>query len=172
MRRALEIEPLSLIINRTYGDYLFYARKYDESIAQLKKTVDLESNFESTHNSLGYAYWMKGEYAESVEEFAKRREAGGSQQLAALVRESFVKGGWEGFLRMRVAEFRTSYPSSYAVAIYLAALGEKEEAFAELNKAYENREYGLVLLKVDPRLDPLRSDPRFTDLIHRVGFPQ
>jgi serine/threonine-protein kinase len=171
-RRALEMEPLSLIINRSYGDLLFYARKYDESIAQLKKTLDLDFNFESTHNSLGYAYWMKGEYAESVEEFAKRREAGGSQQLAALVRESFVKGGWEGFLRMRIGEFRTSNPSSYAVAIYHAALGEKDEAFAELNKAYENREFGLVLLKVDPRLDPLRSDPRFADLVRKVGLPQ
>ena len=171
-RRALEIEPLSLSINRAYGDHLLYARRYDESIAQLKKTLDLDANFETAHNSLGYAYWMNTNYAESVEEFAKRREAGGSQQLAALVRESFAKGGWAGFLQMRIGEFRTSNTSSYAVAIYRAALGEKDEAFAELNKAYENREFGLELLKVDPRLDPLRSDPRFAELMRKVGLPQ
>ncbi len=171
-RRALEIEPLSLSINRSYGDHLLYARRYDESIAQLKKTLDLDANFETAHNSLGYAYWMNTNYAESVEEFAKRREAGGSQQLAALVRESFAKGGWAGFLQMRIGEFRTSNTSSYAVAIYRAALGEKDEAFAELNKAYENREFGLELLKVDPRLDPLRSDPRFAELMRKVGLPQ
>ncbi len=171
-RQALEIEPLSLSINRAYGDHLLYARRYDESIAQLKKTLDLDANFETAHNSLGYAYWMNTNYAESVEEFAKRREAGGSQQLAALVRESFAKGGWTGFLQMRIGEFRTSNTSSYAVAIYRAALGEKDEAFAELNKAYENREFGLELLKVDPRLDPLRSDPRFAELMRKVGLPQ
>src|SRR6266496_935938 len=171
-RRALEIEPLSLSINRAYGDHLLYARRYDESIAQLKKTLDLDANFETAHNSLGYAYWMNTNYAESVEEFAKRREAGGSQQLAALVRESFAKGGWAGFLQMRIGEFQTSNTSSYAVAIYRAALGEKDEAFAELNKAYENREFGLELLKVDPRLDPLRSDPRFAELMRKVGLPQ
>ncbi len=88
------------------------------------------------------------------------------------MRESFAKSGWEGFLRMRMGEFRTSNTSSYGVAIYAAALGEKDEAFAELNKAFENREFGIVLLKVDPRLDPLRDDPRFQDLMRRIGFSQ
>jgi TolB-like protein/Tfp pilus assembly protein PilF len=171
-RRASEIEPLSLIVNRAYGDQLLYARRYDESIAQLKKTLELDANFESAHNSLAYAYWVKGNYSASVEEFAKRRDVGGDQQLGALYRESFAKGGWEGFLRMRKDEFRISNATSYGVAIYAAALGEKTVAFAELNKAYENREFGVLLLKVDPRLDPLRSDPRFQELVKRIGFPE
>ena len=172
VRRALEIEPLSLNLNRVYGDHLLYASRYDESIAQLKKTLDLDANFESAHNSLGYAYWMNANYADSVEEFAKRHDIGGNQRLAAQLRESFAKGGWEGFLRMREDEFRTSNTTSYGVTIYAAALGEKDEAFAELNKAFENREFGLLLLKVDPRLDPLRDDPRFQALVKKVGFPQ
>lgn len=171
VRRALDLEPLSLVFNRSYGTNLFYARRYEESIAQLKKTLKLDPNYRpSPYASLANAYWMKGDYAESVEEFAKYREAQGRQRDAALVRESFSKGGWEGFLRMRIGELRGSTTNSYGVAEYHAALGEKDEAFAALNKAYENHEYGLVVLKVDSRLDALRDDPRFQDLLRRVGF--
>jgi len=116
--------------------------------------------------------WMKGDYAESVEQFAKYRDVSGRQRDAALLRESFSKGGWEGFLRMRIGELRALAANSYGVATYHTALGERDEAFAELNKAYDNHEYGILLLKVDPRLDPLRLDPRFQVLLRRVGLAQ
>ena len=78
-------------------------------------------------------------------------------------------------MRMRIAELRSptmhTYPG-YNLATYYVALGEKDEAFAALNKAYENHEFGMILLKVDPRLDPLRDDQRFKDLLSRVGFSQ
>jgi len=170
LRRALEIEPFSPVINRSYGDNLFYARRYDESIAQFKKTLSLDAKWSSAYSFLSSAYWMKGDHAESVEQFAKYREVRGREQDAALLRESFAKGGWEGFLRMRIAGLRGFTTASSIAATYYAALGEKDAAFAELNKAYENHEYGILLLKVDPRLDPLRSDPRFQDLLRRVGF--
>lgn len=85
---------------------------------------------------------------------------------------SFTKGGWEGFLRAMTGERRPANLRSYFAVTFHAALGEKDKAFAELNKAYEKREYFLVLLKVDPRLDPLRDDPRFAELMRRVGLPQ
>jgi tetratricopeptide (TPR) repeat protein len=171
VRQALKIEPRSLAFNRSYGTDLFYARRYDESIAQLEKTLKLDASYQpSPHASLANAYWMKGDYAESAEEFAKYREAQGRQQDAGRVRESFSRGGWEGFLRMRIAELRGSTTNSYGLAEYHAALGEKDQAFAELNKAYENHEYGLLVLKVDSRLDSLRDDRRFQDLLRRVGF--
>lgn len=170
-RRALETEPLSLIINRSYGDDLLYARRYDEGIAQLKKTVSLDANFASAHISLSNAYWEKADYAASAEEYAKYQEVSGRQQRAALLREGFSKGGWEGFLRIRVEDLRTSN-TPYEVALYRAALGEKDEAFAELDKSYEDREWGTVLLKVDPRLDSLRSDPRCDELVRRIGLAQ
>jgi tetratricopeptide (TPR) repeat protein len=175
VRQALELEPLSLPINRSYGDLLFYARRYDESIAQYKKTLALDANWTSASQGLASAYWMKGDYAARVEAFAKYREAQGRKADAALVRESFSKGGWEAFLRLRIEELRnpTINPyADYALATYLAALGEKDEAFAALNRAYENQEYGLLLIKTDPRLDPLRDDPRFQELLRKVGFPQ
>ncbi|MDQ3687329.1 MAG: hypothetical protein M3430_17280, partial [Acidobacteriota bacterium] len=88
-----------------------------------------------------------------------------------LMRESFAKGGREGFLRY-MTEDRRATRAFYAVAIFHAALGEKDKAFAELNKSYERRETPLFLIKIDPRFDPLRDDPRFQELLRKVGFPQ
>jgi len=169
-RRALEIDPLSLVINRSYGEILLLARRYDESIAQLKKTLELDAGFVSAHYSLAVAYQMRGNYAEAVEEFAKSQELMGEAQKAASVRESYAVNGWQGFLRM-IAEEHLQYNLPWDnLAAFHAALGEKDKAFAELNKSYENREIFMVILKVEPRLDPLREDPRFDDLVKRVGL--
>ncbi len=139
---------------------------------QLKKTLELDASFAAAHESLATAYFARGNYAESVEEFAKSQELSGEPQNAVLARESFAHGSWQGFLRAMTGERRPANVSPYRAATFYAALGEKDKAFAELNKAYENREFFMVLLKVDPRLDPLRSDPRFQDLLRRVGLPQ
>ena len=170
IRRALEIDPLSLIVNRGYGDRLIDARRYDEAIAQLKKTLELDGNFVLAYGSLAQLYQARGDYAESVEASAKAYELTGRQEYAALARESFAEGGWEGYLRAMME--RRPELWSYTRGLYHATLGEKDKAFAELNKAYENREAFLIRLKVDPRLDSLRSDPRFADLMRRVGLPQ
>ena len=169
-RRALEIDPLSLIINRMYADGLFRARKYDESIAQLKKTLELDANFVSAYSSLSNAYQLRGNYVESVEAFAKHQELNGEHENAAIIRQSFARGGWQRFLRMMTEGHRLPNLEFYTIATFHAALGENDKAFAELNKSYERRENTLVWLIVDPRLDPLRLDPRFKDLLRRVGF--
>ncbi len=169
-RRALEIDPLSLILNRTYGESLLFARQYDEAIAQLNKTVELDANFASVHVSLSTVYQLKDDYAGSVEEIAKFQELIGEQQNAALMRESFVQGGWEGYLRAMTGTRRPVNLPAYIIATFHAELGEKDKAFAELNKSYENREYFMVLLRVDPRLDSLRDDPRFVEIIKRMNL--
>jgi TolB-like protein/Flp pilus assembly protein TadD len=171
-KRALELDPLSLVINRNYGESLLFARRYDESIAQLKKTLELDANFAQGHSSLATAYHVKGRYAESVEELARSTELNGNSERAALMRESFTKGGWEGYLRMMVGEGAIAdlASPSYFAAVCYVALGEKDKAFIELNKAHEKREYRLTFLKVDPRLDPLRSDSRFNELLRKVGL--
>ena len=170
-KRALEIDPFSLVINRAYGERFALARRYDEAIAQLKKTLELDAGFLSARYSLAAAYQMNGNYAECVEELAKSQDLMGKPQAAASVRESYGRNGWQGFLRM-ITEERLQFSSPWDnLAVFHAALGEKDKAFAELNKAYENRETFMVLLKVDPRLDPLRDDPRFQELLRKVGFP-
>jgi len=171
-RRALEIDPLSLIINRMYGHTLLYARQYDAAIAQLRKTVDLDPNFPSAHFTLALAHEVKGNHAECVEEFAELHRLNGEPQKAALVRESFAKGGWQSFLKTMTREGRLANSSAYNAATFYVALGEKDKAFAELNKSYQNREASMRSLKIDPLLDPLRDDPRFTDLMRAMGLQQ
>ncbi len=170
--RALEIDPFSLIFNRGYGERLIYARRYDDAIAQLKKTLEMDAGFVSTHYSLAVAYQIKGNYAEAVEEFAKFQELTGEPQTAAAIRENYAKNGWQGFLRMITEEGLQFITPWHNVAIFHAALGDKDKAFAELNKSYERRESLMLRLKVDPRFDPLRDDPRYQDLLRRVGFLQ
>lgn len=164
--RALEIEPFSLIINREYGSKLFFARRYDEAIAQFKKTVELDAGFPSVHYSLALAYQMKGNYAEAVEEHAKYQELINEPNKAALIRESFAKGGWQGFLRTIIDESLRIDLSWDGLAMYYAALGEKDKAFELLNQRFENRKIRPGSL-IDPRFDPLRDDPRFTELEKR-----
>ena len=108
-------------------------------------------------------------YAEAIEEFAKYQELNGEGQTAAQVRESFAKGGWQGFLRAMTGEQRPANLSGYEKVVFHAALGDKGKAFAELDKSYEV--FGRVL-KVDPLLDPFRDDPRFAELLRRVGLSQ
>jgi TolB-like protein/DNA-binding winged helix-turn-helix (wHTH) protein len=171
IRRALEIDPLSLIINRIYGNILSNARRYDEAIVQIKKTMELDANFASAHYSLSNIYWLTGNHSESVEEFAKYQELLGEYQKAARSREIFAKAGWKGYLQEMIREQRPNDLSSYRTAFYLAELGEKDKAFAELEKSYEKREAALMFLKSELRFDPLRGDPRFEALLRKVGFP-
>jgi tetratricopeptide (TPR) repeat protein len=172
LERALEIDPFSLIITRGYGERLIFARRYDDAITQLKKTLELDADFELAHFSLAIAYQMKDNYAEAVEEYAKYQEQIGEPQTAAIMRESYSKSDWQGFLRM-ITEKRIRFNSPLDnLATFYAALGEKDKAFAKLNKSYENRENIMSQLKVDPRLDSLRDDPRFQELLRKVGFPQ
>ena len=145
-RRALELEPLSLIINSNYGYLLINFRRYDEAIAHLKKTLELDENFIATHGNLATAYQLNGNYAESVAALAREREINGESEVAALMRESFAKGGWQGFL-LYMTEDRRATRSIYSAATFHAALGEKDKAFIALNKSYESRETPLIALQ-------------------------
>jgi TolB-like protein len=177
-RRALALEPLSLVFNSSYGEMLVKARRYDDAINQLKKTVDLDERFFLAYFSLAAVYQLKGNYPESIEMRARRAEINGNVEKAAAVRDSFARGGWEGYLRYEISlvnprpgreeRFRSI---RYELATMYAQLGEKDKAFEALNDAYENREFGLLGMKVDPVLDPLRDDPRFPELLKKVGFP-
>jgi eukaryotic-like serine/threonine-protein kinase len=171
-RRGLELDPLSLIINRMYGMSLFYFRQYDESINQLEQTVKLDPGFQSGHFGLANVYQITGNSADSVEEYAKSEELGGRPEVAALIRESYAKNGWRGFLKTMTEEGRLRNSPHYNAARFYAALGEKDRAIKELNTAYENRETNIMWLKADPLVDQLRPDPRFQELLRKVGFPE
>ncbi len=171
IQRGLELDPISLPANFMYGQSLLSARRYDEAIAQFKKTLELDANYLPPHGGLASAYLMKRDYAASIAERVKINELIGTRQRGELIQKSFDEGGWKGFLKLVTNERQILFPPHVIVAAY-AELGEKDKAFALLNKLYEAREGTLVGLKVDPRLDNLRDDPRFQDLLRRVGLPQ
>jgi serine/threonine-protein kinase len=172
IRRALEIEPLSIVINRLYGDALVCHKLYEEALVQLKKTLELDPAFPTTHLSLSAVYQLTGKYAESVESYAKYQDLSGKTQTAKLARDSFAAGGWQGYLKTMTGTNRPIGVSPFIAATFFVQLGEKDKAFAELDKALDNREYLLLYIKIDPRLDPLRDDPRLRELIQRMRFPE
>jgi TolB-like protein/Tfp pilus assembly protein PilF len=172
IRRALEIDPLSPVTNLQNAQLLFYERKYDESETLGKKNVELDPNFWYAHWQLFYVYRMKRDYASAVEELAKVQDARGEPDAAKLIRESFAKGDWQGFLR-KITEERTRlklYP--YFVATFFAELGEKDKAFALLTEAIETKDQHTGQMKVDPYMNPLRDDPRFQEVLKKAGFPE
>jgi TolB-like protein len=173
-RRALELEPLSLPINWDFGRFLYMSRRYDESMAQHKKTVELDPGFARAHRTLAEVYRVKGDYANAVEERAKVLDLIGQSENAGLIRATFAKGGWLAFLRLVTAENSAlkDINNRWVLAKAYVDLGDKDKAFVELNKAYEIRLSSLCWLKVEPQMDPLRSDPRYQQLLHKMNFPQ
>ncbi|HEU4509774.1 MAG TPA: protein kinase [Pyrinomonadaceae bacterium] len=174
VRRALELDPLSLITNLVLGMGLNSARRYDEAIAQLQKTLELDPNFADANGFLAQSFAHKGMYAEAVAANARQMALEGAPPaVIEAAKNAFAKSGWQGYLRflLKTLESRENPARLEAIAILYGQLGEKDKAFEWLEKAYNERADGLALLKVDPWYDPLRSDPRFTDLLRRVGFP-
>ena len=167
-RIALEIDPLSLALNKMYGEHFFYSRRFDEAIVQLKRTVELDPGFFTGHASLAYVYQVRGQHAESVEEFARTHEALGDHDNAQMIRESFAADGWTGFLRFMTGERRPKVLPMFLVAIFRAELGESQEAIAILNEVYEDRNYLITWLAIDPRLEPLHDEPGFQELARRI----
>ncbi len=170
-RQAAEINPLSPSINSSIGMALIDARRYDEAIAQFKKALELDAYFIPSYNGLAIAYQMQGNYAETVQNRAKILEMLGNPQGAAFIRESFAARGWQGFLRAMIeSQAPQAPPYIYIKATMYAELGENDKALEILNQLYQERSLFILAIKVDPRLDKLRSDTRFQDLLRRVGL--
>lgn len=171
MRRAMELEPLSQNLNRNYGNLLMLARRYDESEKQLRKAIELDPNFQTSYFSLANTLHVQGRYAEAVEAYAKARDTVGRPDEAAAMRASFKKGGWRGFvLDFYQSDWMGDLRPKYQEAARLVSIGENQRALDALEEAYAERESFLTILKVDPRFDPLRSEPRFQELLKKIGL--
>jgi len=158
-----------VIINLHYAESLYYARRYDEAIVQLKRTLDLNPDFATAYQRLTKFYQVSGNHAEAARSFATYRELIGEPGSAKLIRASFAKAGWQGVLRAITATDQLAKLSRYEKVIFRVALGERNKAFAELNESYEV--FG-PLLKIEPLLDPLRDDPRFVEIMRRAGLTE
>ena len=176
MKRAQELEPASLIINATSGWVFYLLRHYDRAIEQAQRTLDLDSNFPVAHRYLGLAYEQKRMFPEAIEELQRAAAlSGGSAENVASLAHAYAmaksRAEAQKLLRDLTERSTREYVPSYEIAVIHVGLGEKPQAFQWLEKAYEERYHWLNLMGVDPRLDPLRADPRFEHLLRRVGLP-
>ncbi len=176
VNRAHELDPLSVTISTDIGFNYYYRRSYDEAINQLRATLSVSPKFPLAHLWLGRAYQQKKMYSEAIDEFNKTDAAlPGWVVTIAGMGHAYGEWGHQAEAKqvlVRLNEMaREKYVTPYGVALVYAGLGDKDQAFAWLNKAVAGRSHWLVWLKRDPRWDGIRSDPRFDDLQKRVGLP-
>jgi serine/threonine-protein kinase len=172
IKRALEIDSFSPLINSNLALVLYRAHRYDEAMQQARATVEMDESFAMGHHRLGLVLEQKSMYAEATAEFKRVVELSGGQPLAlAGLGHSYAISGNTDAAKRVLNELRelskTRYVSSYLIATIHAGLGEKEQAFAGLERAFDDRSTSLVPLNVDPNLDSIRSDPRFAALVRR-----
>jgi TolB-like protein/DNA-binding winged helix-turn-helix (wHTH) protein/Flp pilus assembly protein TadD len=173
MRKAESLDPLSIIINADLAELLVLAHSYDDSIRQSRKTIEMDPNFALAHNQLGQAYLQKQMHDEAIAELQKavQLSAGSPTCIANLARAYAVSGKRSEAAKLLSDLKKRSNPSySHAseIAVIYAALGDKNQAMTWLEKGYEERFNPGVLLR--PGFDPLRSDPRFQELVRRIGL--
>jgi TolB-like protein/Tfp pilus assembly protein PilF len=175
MHRAQELDPLSLIINANYGKAYFNARRYDEAIQQLRKTIEIDPGFFVAHHYLGSAYAMKGNYSEALAEYEKAHHLNEyDPHVIALTGRLYAVTGKREEALQTLAQLKAMatqrYVADYSVALIYAALDEKDQAFALLEKSYQDHTVDMLTLYYDPLIDNLRSDARFADLLRRVAL--
>jgi eukaryotic-like serine/threonine-protein kinase len=176
IRRALDLDPTSLIINAWYGRILAVSGQLDQAIEQLKKTIELDPNFNLAHYRLGQAYAEKQMYNESIEEFNKLLNLPDGRTMGLMgLGYAYALAGRRQEAQKALNELlelsKQRYVSPGQLGIIYIALGEKDKAFERLEEAYRVYDLNLMRLKVERRFDPLRSDPRFDDLVKRIGLP-
>ena len=176
IRRALDLDPTSLIINSWYGRILDVAGQLDEAVEQLKKTVELDPNFILAHYRLGQTYAEKRMYTEAIDEFNKvlnlqDGKATGLMGLAYVYALAGRRPEADKSLNELLELSKQRYVSPGQIGIIYIARGEKDKAFQRLEEASKVYDLNLMRMKVERRFDPLRSDPRFDDLVRRLGIP-
>ncbi|HEV3253407.1 MAG TPA: protein kinase [Candidatus Acidoferrales bacterium] len=179
--RAHELDPLSPIIMTVQGSVYRIDRQFDKAIEIFKKVIADNPTFPIVHVHLGIAYWGQHKYPEMIQEFKTAAELAGNKNYiedSAARDAAYRTGGWPGALRKSIElslaqrQAKTDYVSAYQLATLYADLGEKEHAFEWLNTAYQERDIFLVGLRTDFQIDSLRSDPRYAELVRKMGFPQ
>jgi serine/threonine protein kinase/tetratricopeptide (TPR) repeat protein len=169
-QKAVELEPMSPLASASLQCTYYYARDYDRGVEQAVKTLKLDPNYGLGFAFLGSTYEAMGKYRQAVEEWAKMARLVGDEAYAREILQTFDKGGYKAFLIVEARLNETNHAYDDAAANY-ALLGEKDAAFAALEKAFATRSK-LVFVKPRPAYDNIRSDPRFADLLRRMGLPQ
>jgi len=171
-KTAIDLEPTSLFIQRNYGIGLYYARRYTEAVAQFKRVSEIDPNFVATYAWLVPALNVQGNEAEAFEWFMKWQAVlKTDEETVQSYKTAYQTSGWQGVGRERVKRFDEGKIRSYFLEACLTVhTGDKDKAFEYLEKSFQRREWGIPHLRIDPSLDSLRDDPRFEELVRRVGL--
>jgi tetratricopeptide (TPR) repeat protein len=177
--RAHQLDPLSPIVSTTVGEIRIFPRQYDEAIVACKKVATDNPTFALAHFCLAQAYLGKRMYPQFIEEWKAYGQLSGDRNesdFSSAMEQGFRSAGWKSALtkgiEIRQAQRKSGYYSPLTIATLYSDLGDKDQAFRWLNTAYRERDWLLVGLKTNFQLDPIRSDPRFAELVRKVGLPQ
>jgi tetratricopeptide (TPR) repeat protein len=174
IRRAQELDPLSLIVNAIAGRILLFAGRVDPAIEQLQKTLEIDPNFSIANYDLGKAYLRKQMLSQAIAEFQKSVNLFRVSERDAALGYAYANEGKDAeardVLRTYLRQSERAYVSWYGIAFVYTGLREKDQAFACLEKAYQQHDVRLRDVKVEPLFENLRSDPRFVHLVRRVGL--
>ncbi|MBI3666374.1 MAG: protein kinase [Acidobacteria bacterium] len=175
VKRAQELDPLSLEVQFFAGVTFYWARRYDQAMEELHRTLEMDPNMPPAHAVLGWTYEQKGDRPKAISELQKARELADLPVMQASLASLYALAGRHAEARKILADLeelsKHRYVSWYDIALIRLALGEKAQALECLDKAFEQRSQWLANLKIDPRLDALRSHPKFPELVRRVGLP-
>ncbi|MCI0664551.1 MAG: protein kinase [Acidobacteria bacterium] len=174
-KQAQDLEPFSLIINAHLGWIYFLARNYENGMKQAEESLKLDPEFFASHRYMALAYHGQGKYNEAIGEFEKALSLSrGSTLLRAELGYAYAVAGKRNEAQAALEELQqmsgTRHISPYHLAMIHIGLGQKDRALELLNKAFDERSERLVWLRIDPRFDKMRSDPRFIDLQQRIGL--
>jgi tetratricopeptide (TPR) repeat protein len=176
IRKAKELDPLSAAIATDLGKELYFARRYDEAIAELRRALEVDPNFVGAHNWISDSLLEKGNFSEAIAELEQtqpfREERIYIRQTAYLHARMGQRAQARTELEQSLQLSKGKPVSSDAVALTYAAIGDQDEVFLWLGKAYNEHSSFMTSLKFWSVFDALRSDPRYVDLLHNVGLPQ
>ena len=165
---AIDLEPASRFNHRNYGRALFYARRYKEAEDQFKRVIAMDRNFTTTYAWLAWALAMQGKESEAFEWIRRLFSVRNiDEKKSEIFEKAFRDEGWRGVVREWIRETHEIL-GDFDRALYHAQLGHRNEAFDHLEKVLQRRAIWATYLRADPRLDPLRDDPRFSVLLRRV----
>jgi tetratricopeptide (TPR) repeat protein len=177
--RARQLDPLSPIVNSAFCSVQISARDFDGAIETCKKVAIDFPEFGRAHTFLGVGYWGKRMYPQAIEEFKTAGRLSGDkneQEFAAALEDGFRASGWKGASNKAAevlkAQRKRAYVPPSRIAEFYAEMGDKEHAFEWLNIGLQEHGADMLALKTDFSLDPIRSDPRFAELVRKVGLPQ
>jgi serine/threonine protein kinase/tetratricopeptide (TPR) repeat protein len=171
LKRAKQLDPLSPFVSLEMGLPLFFMRRYDEALQNARATVEMNPSFAFAHYVLGDQYILKKEYAAAITEIQEAMRLDNSPVFLAKLAEAYAAAGETGKVNSILKELPSRlYPPAYDIALIYVALGNKDKALEWFQRAYDDRSDAVLWLKNDPRLDAYRSEPKFNQLIRKLGL--